>query len=75
MLKNENELDLAVWHCLSDELYDRWLNYFASQTLRCKIDVASQTMNNECVTKCDAIPLNLCLDYDSCQLNTFCCLV
>ena len=51
MLRNENELDLceldlAVWHCLSDELYFRWLNYFASQTLRCKIDVASQTMNN-----------------------------
>ena len=25
-------------------LYFRWLNYFASQTLRCKIDVASQTI-------------------------------
>ena len=45
MLKNENELDLAV--CLAlPSLYFRWLNYFASQTLRCKIDVASQTMNN-----------------------------
>ena len=46
MLRNENELDLSVWHCPIDGLHFRSLNYFASQSLLCKIDVASQTMNN-----------------------------